>query len=352
MFKFLSINIYLAHYMSEKINSFSIIIPFKTGKKYLLDCLHSVLEQDYPHFNIIVLADNTSNIDDSLDAIDALHHPKIKVQQSNQNLDILQNWSRIKDIEKNEYATILGYDDLLHKSFLSTINKLIQQYPDASLYHTHFNYINSNSQWIKKCQPLPEKLKANEYIEHALNETIDIMATGYVFKSKDYELLGGIPTQYPNLIYADLQLWIALTQKNYLAVDPSIQFSFRIHASTTKTSKDSILLSAFLIFLDYLNHLKKESTELASLIQNNTEKFAENTTKAIAHRLLRTPKELRKGLTIDHLVNEIGEKCNQMEVPYQPFQIRSIRIARVIETNPILNQLFLLFKKIYKKPVL
>ena len=45
--------------------SFSIIIPFKSGKAYLLDCLHSVIEQDYPHYNIIILADNTSNIDDA-----------------------------------------------------------------------------------------------------------------------------------------------------------------------------------------------------------------------------------------------------------------------------------------------
>jgi hypothetical protein len=207
--------------------------------------LHSVLAQDYPHFNILILADNTSNIDDSLDAVHTLQNNKISVHVSNQNLDILQNWGRIKGLDKNEYMTILGYDDLLEKTFLSTINELINQEPEASLYHTHFKYINSNSEFIKVCQPLSSSLKASEYLEHAMNETIDIMATGYVFKSSDYDALCGIPTQYPNLIYADLQLWLALTKKSYLAVHNSTQFSFRIHASTTKTSKDKILLDAF-----------------------------------------------------------------------------------------------------------
>ena len=338
--------------MSSKTNNFSIIIPFKSGKKYLLDCLHSVLAQDYPHFNILILADNTSNIDDSLDAVHAIQHSKISVHVSNQSLDILQNWGRIKDLAKNEYMTILGYDDLLEKTFLSTINELINQEPEASLFHTHFNYINSKSEFIKTCQPLATRLNTSEYLEHALNETIDIMATGYVFKSSDYDAIGGIPIQYPNLIYADLQLWLALSKKSYLAVHPSTQFLFRIHASTTKTSKDKILLDAFIIFLNYLNELKNESSKLAAVIEENGKQFTESTTKAIAHRLLRTPKALRKGLTIDEMITEIDEKSKLLGIDYAPLQINSIRMAKIIEAIPLLNNLFLLFKKVYKKPVL
>jgi len=338
--------------MSGKINNFSIIIPFKTGKQYLLDCLQSVLAQDYPHYEIIILADITSNTDDALHAIKDLKNPKITVQLSDKNLDILQNWGRIKDLDKKEYMTILGYDDILSKGFLSCINNLINTNPDASLYHTHFNYINSNSEAIKECQPLPTQMTASDYLEYTLKESIDIMATGYVFRSKDYDAIGGIPTSYPNLIYADAQLWIELSKKSHLVIDPSIQFSFRIHSSVTKTSKDKILLDAFILFLDYLKGLKQESANFELIIQSNLTAFAESTTKAMAHRLLRTPKMNRQGLTIDKVTNEIAGKCKQMEVPYSPFKIKSIQIARFIETTPLLNELFLIFKKIYKKPVL
>jgi glycosyltransferase involved in cell wall biosynthesis len=338
--------------MNGKINNFSIIIPFKTGKKYLLDCLHSVLAQDYPHFNITILADNTSNIDDAIDTVTAIQNNKISIQIAEQNIDILQNWGRIKDLNKHEYMTILGYDDVLEKTFLSSINDLINHQPEASLYHTHFNYINSKSAFIKTCQPLPKRLDANEYLEFALNERIDIMATGYVFKSSDYDAIGGIPTHYPNLIYADLQLWLDLTKKSYLAVDPSTQFSFRMHASTTKTSKDKILLDAFMIFLDYLIALKTASPALGHIIQANAQRFCENTTKSIAHRLLRTPKELRNGLSIDQMIKKIAVKCTLLDSSYEPLKIKSIRLARTIESYPILNSLFLVFKKIYKRPFL
>ena len=337
--------------MSGKINHYSIIIPFKMGKQYLIDCLQSVLAQDYPHYEIIVLADITSNTDDALHAIKDLNNPKISVQLSDKSLDILQNWGRIKDLDKKEYMTILGYDDILSKGFLTCINILINTYPEASLYHTHFNYINSNSETIKKCQSLPTQMTASDYLEYTLKETIDIMASGYVFKSKDYDAIGGIPTNYPNLIYADAQLWVALTKKSYLVVDPAIQFSFRIHPSVTKTSKDIILLDAFIVFLDYIKELKKEARNFELIIQSNLTYFAESTTKAMAHRLLRTPKNNRQGLTIDTITNEIGKKCLQMDAQYYPFKIRSVQIARLIETIPLLNEMFLLFKKIYKKPV-
>jgi hypothetical protein len=110
------------------------------------------------------LADITSNTDDALHAIKDLKNPKITIQLSDENLDILQNWRRIKDLDKKEYMTILGYDDILSKGFLNCINNLINTDPDASLYHTHFNYINSNSEAIK------------EKMELLLNDTNKLIA--------------------------------------------------------------------------------------------------------------------------------------------------------------------------------
>ncbi len=204
--------------------SFSIIIPFKTGRDYLLQCVQSALAQDYMDFEVIIIADNTSNADGSLDAVRSLNNARIKIEESNKTLNILENWSRIKDVSANEFMTILGYDDLLAPGFLRAISGLIHQHPDASLYHTHFNYIDSAGKLIGPCLPLPAKLSANEYLALTLQDKVSVMATGYVFRSKDYSLVGGIPVNYPNLIYADLCLFIELTKISYLAVDPGVFF--------------------------------------------------------------------------------------------------------------------------------
>ena len=71
--------------------SFSIIIPFKTGKSYLLECVHSVLAQTYPHFQLIILTDPTSNEDGAIEEVKALQHPAIEIVDSAEHLDILGN---------------------------------------------------------------------------------------------------------------------------------------------------------------------------------------------------------------------------------------------------------------------
>jgi glycosyltransferase involved in cell wall biosynthesis len=331
--------------------SFSIIIPFKTGKAYLMECLQSALAQDYTDFNIIILADNTSNNDGSLDAISLLNDARISVINSDANLNILENWNRIKQIKRLEYMTILGYDDILNPDFLTTIIGLIKEHPTASLYHTHFHYISATAEQIKPCLPLTKKLSADNYLELSLQDKVSVMATGYVFKSKDYDAVGGIPIHYPNLIYADLFLWIELSKIAYLAVSPEYCFSFRIHNSTTKTSKDKLLLNAFVVYLHYLKKLSEESFEFEQSIRNWLPSLLINTTRAMAHRLLRTEKEYRDGLTMELIFETIAQIAVQMNIAYHPMEIPTMKMTVWIDHTSIVHRLFLLFKKIYKKPI-
>ena len=52
------------------------------------------------------------------------------------------------------------------------------------------------------------------------------------------------------------------------------------------------------------------------------------------------------------MISEIDEKSQLLGIDYTPLQINSIRMAKLIEAVPLFNNLFLLFKKVYKKPVL
>jgi glycosyltransferase involved in cell wall biosynthesis len=331
--------------------SFSIIIPFKTVKHYLSACIESVLAQTYPNYQIIVLTDHTSNDDGSIDYLYALNNPKIEVITDKGTLDILENWSRILTASHCEYMTILGYDDILHPHFLATINLLIDEHNDASLFHTHFEYIDSNGEVLNKCKPLPLKLNSVDYLSMSLNDQISIMATGYVFKTADYIKIGGIDTRYPNLIYADLQLWIDLIDLKHLVTSPDSCFNFRLHASTTKTSKDKTLIEALMVFVNYLTKLKNRSANYKQVINEHAGAFLEQTTKSIAHRLLRTPVDLRQGLTINEIVEKLSVKANEVGVDYNPHAIRSFKMAVLIEKSKLLSWLFLQFKRIYNKPI-
>jgi hypothetical protein len=52
------------------------------------------------------------------------------------------------------------------------------------------------------------------------------------------------------------------------------------------------------------------------------------------------------------MITKIDEKSKLLGIHYAPLQINSIRMAKLIEAVPLFNNLFLLFKKVYKKPIL
>ena len=42
--------------------------------------------------------------------------------------------------------TVIGHDDLLDNNYLDVMNALIAKYPNASLYQTHFRYIDGRAE--------------------------------------------------------------------------------------------------------------------------------------------------------------------------------------------------------------
>src|SRR5690242_20596906 len=186
---------------------FSIILPVKNGGEYIKECVQSILAQTFADFNLHIL-ENCSN-DGTAEWLKTLKDERIIIIPSEKSLNIEENWARILSIQKNEFMTIIGHDDLLDKDYLQTMNELIAQHPDASLYQTHFRFIDAKGNFIRHCKPMDEKQTAAEFLHSLFTDSIDTMGTGYIMRSKNYDIVEGIPS-YPNLLFADHVLWIEL----------------------------------------------------------------------------------------------------------------------------------------------
>src|SRR6266498_4274334 len=195
-------------------NKYSIILPVHNGGEYVKECVSSILSQTLGDFDLQVLENYSS--DGTLEWIRSLSDERIKVFPSEKPLSIEENWARIKSIQKNEFITLIGHDDLLSKNYLKVMNDLITKHPDATLYQTHFRYIDSKGETIRHCKPMDEIQSATEFLAAFLTGIIDTMGTGFMMRARDYHECGGIPA-YPNLLFADFELWINLTGKSYKA---------------------------------------------------------------------------------------------------------------------------------------
>ena len=329
---------------------FSIILPVKNGGEYVKECVRSILSQTLNDFNLIIL-DNCST-DGTLQWIESLTDERIIIYPSTTPLSIEENWGRIITISKNEYITLIGHDDILMPGYLKVMDDLINEFPDASLYQTHFIYIDAKGKNIRSCKLMKQIESGPEFLESILQNRIDIVGTGFMMRSIDYDQSGGIPL-YPNLLFADFELWLNLAGKNYKATTPVEGFYFRLHQSTTSVSSDIKYHLAFEKFIYFLQKLKLKSDAYQKVITENADRFIMFYCKSLSHRILRTPKAKRGNLSVNSII-EKGKEYSAILTSNTNFNPSNftILLSRFVDSNIITRNIFLLFKKIYNKPLL
>ncbi|MBR1120199.1 glycosyltransferase [Bradyrhizobium lablabi] len=216
---------------------FSVVLSVRNGWPYIKECVESVLAQTYPHFDLIVL-DNRST-DNTLPWLKTLTDDRIRLTTSAADLSIVESWGRVKDVEKQEYMTLIGHDDLLDRDFLRTIKTLIDRFPDCTLYQTGARFIDAEGKVIRTCRDVPERETAAQFLEARLTYQRDVFGTGYVMRSADYDRTGGLPA-FEKLFFADDALWLKMIGNFCKAADPAEHCAVRIHPKSESASLPSI----------------------------------------------------------------------------------------------------------------
>lgn len=249
--------------------SFSVILPVRNGWPYVQECVESVLAQTYPNFELIVL-DNQST-DNTVPWLKSLADNRIRLHHSSAGLSIVASWARAVAVEKREYMTLIGHDDVLDPGFLLTIKRTIDRYPDAKLYQTGFRLIDSVGKRIRGGRPVPERESPAQYLRGRLTYQRDITGTGVVMRSADYDRIGGIP-HFERLFFADDALWLSLMRGGYKAFDSTELCGVRMHSrkeSTTQPSSWPSLLSGLNQFADFVeDYVQSDAAAQAVVAQH------------------------------------------------------------------------------------
>ncbi len=330
---------------------FSIVLPVRNGGNYVKECVNSILAQTCTDFNLVVL-DNCST-DGTLEWIMGLSDERIVIYPATESLGIEKNWARIVSVPRNEFMTCIGHDDILAPDYLSVMDTLIERYPTASLYQAHFTYIDAEGKKIKGCRPMQERFSGPEFLSAILTRSIDIIGTGFMVRTKDYDAIGGIPA-YPSLLFADFELWFRLAAISDMVVANETCFSFRLHQSTTGAAPDSRMQSAFEAFMRFLAEAQHQNAFYAEVIRRDAGAFLLYYCKSLSHRLLRTAMDKRNNITVKEFVQRTRELAKVFNPPlvYEPEKVFSVKVAMIIDGSPLLRKCFVLFKKIYSKPLL
>jgi len=323
---------------------YSIILPVHNGGEYVKECVRSILAQDLHDFNLVVL-ENCST-DGTAEWLESLHDERIVIHNAEKLLTIEENWARILTVSKNEFITLIGHDDILYPWYLSEMDRMIAKHPGASLWQSNFRYIDKDGNLVRPCLPMDEVQKGYEFLAAQMCRTIDSTGTGYMMRSKDFDIAGGLPAHYPNLIFADYHLWVQLSALSYKATALKECFAYRVHDNLSIKTNGEDYLRAFEHYVNFLS--KKTDVEgFKEVISRHGGDFLLYFCQALAHRLLKTPTHQRR-MHVKDLIADFTEYARLL-IPDQEFKPSSkflIRLAKQLDSNFAGRQIFSLYQRI------
>jgi len=208
---------------------YTIMLPVHNGGEHVKQCIASILSQRIGNFELVIL--ENASTDGTREWLQSLSDPRIILLSSEKLLPIHENWARAMAVPKREFMVWVGADDLLDNNYLEVMENLISREPNAKLYFAHFRFIDGEGRKIRSCRLIKKRETATEYMSQLFSHKRDTYGTGYLYRSKDYESVGGMP-KWNHLLFADDALWMSLMKGSWNATAREECFAVRVHSDS------------------------------------------------------------------------------------------------------------------------
>lgn len=118
---------------------FSIIIPTYNRKDFIVEAIQTVLQQTYPHFEVIVIDDgSTDNTKEGIETRFGMHSQVRYYYRENQERGAARNFGMRE--AKGNYAVFFDSDDWMKPHYLETLNKVIEENPGIFMLAAKYNF--------------------------------------------------------------------------------------------------------------------------------------------------------------------------------------------------------------------
>jgi glycosyltransferase involved in cell wall biosynthesis len=210
-------------------------------EKFVLESLHSVITQDYPFIELIIIDDCST--DDSKNTIEKwlLDYPKVQFIANETNLGNTKSFNKALKLASGDYIIDLATDDVLISNCVSlqikafnesTFKNLGIVYGNAELitekgeFDSYYFPVNDNKKTIKKRQ-------TGDIYLSVLSGGDSICSVSSMAKKSVYDLLNGYDE---TLAYEDLDFWIRSSRLYEFDFIDEILIKKRISATSLTTS--------------------------------------------------------------------------------------------------------------------
>lgn len=195
----------------------SIVVPAYNHAAFLREAVESILGQDYPHIELIVIDDgSTDDTKDILASYTGRFHWETQTNRG-QVATLNRGWNMSR-------GDILGYlsaDDLLLKGAVSAAVRCLDENPDAVLAYCDFNLIDPSSSFVRRV-----RAPAFDYRE-MVAKFVCPPGPGAFFRRSAFQKAGVWNANFHQML--DYEYWLRLGMHGRFVRIPEVLAAFRVH---------------------------------------------------------------------------------------------------------------------------
>jgi glycosyltransferase involved in cell wall biosynthesis len=195
----------------------SIVVPSYNHGRYLKAAIQSILEQTYPHVELLVIDDGST--DDSVKILEEFAGRFHWEVQSNagQAATLNKGWNKAR----GQILSYLSADDRLLPNAVSTAIAHLRRLHETVMVYCDFNLIDDQAQVIRRVHA-PDF----DYFQMVVG-TVCAPGPGVFFRRSAYEAAGGWDREFKQ--WPDYEYWLRLGLQGSFSRIPEVLAEFRVH---------------------------------------------------------------------------------------------------------------------------
>lgn len=217
----------------------TVAIPTYNRAAYLMEALASVLAQDHPDFDVLVV-DNCST-DDTPEHLATVCDPRLRWVRNESNLGPIGNNNRCMELATGDYLYLMHDDDQMEPENLSRKAALLDAFPNLAFVHSGFRVMDGAGQVVtaryEDCPDYDLLLPGDVFVRHTLAAANTVCCPTVMMRREHAIALGGFD---PSLPWAgDVELWARLAMRGDVGFLRAPLLRYRVHASNDSRGFDN-----------------------------------------------------------------------------------------------------------------
>ena len=211
----------------------SVCIPAYQAERYLRAAVESVLAQNYPDLELVVVDNNSS--DGTRDILDAVEDDRLRIIRNATTLPVVENFNCAVRQTRGEFVKLVCADDILEPDCIGEQVAVLESAPEVALVAARTDFIDDDGELIVPARGLGGivgRLSAEHVIKRIVHSGGNPIGAplAVMFRRTDFDRCGGFSADLPFL--ADLDLWARLLAGGDFFGLPNTLGSFRIRSES------------------------------------------------------------------------------------------------------------------------